>query len=363
MLTVRFERLGVDMLVVDESSKFKHSQTKRFKLLKNVLQRFKRRIILTGSPNPNGYLDLFGQIYILDMGRSLGRYVTHYRMNFFRPTGYGGYTWVLKENGEQEIQEAIRPLIMRIDTSDYVDLPAIVDNVIRVDLPEKARKVYEELEEDMLAVLEGGKTVTAVSAGAASNKCSQVANGGIYYSPTHEAPEEGAENRRETVVVHDAKTEALVDLVDELQGAPLLVAYEFQHDLERITKALGKNTPFIGGGVSPKRTAEIVAAWNAGRIPILLAHPAAMGHGLNLQKSNCRHVCWYGITWDYELYDQFIRRVRRPGNKSADVFNHHIVARSTVDEAKMRALRSKGKTQKALLDALKVYARSRRRKN
>ena len=373
----RLQKLRCDTLVIDESSKFKHTRTQRFRLLKEHLGKFRRRWILTGSPNPNGYLDLFGQIFLLDLGKSLGAYITHYRMKYFTPTGYGGYTWRLNSGADKLIQQAIKPLVLRLDAKDYLDLPEVIENVIRVELPEKARKIYDDLEAELLATLEGGHVVTAVSAGAMTNKISQVANGGLYYEETfcdHKCDgarvgtctcfAEGrckAPGRRAVGELHNAKTEALVDLVDELQGAPLLVAYEFQHDLKRIRAALGKDLPAIGGGVNMKDTTAIVASWNRGELPVLAAHPAAMGHGLNMQGGGCQHVCWYGITWDYELYDQFNRRINRQGNKHAAIYVHHLVARETVDEAKMRALKVKKRTQNDLLDALRAYARSRQR--
>jgi SNF2 family DNA or RNA helicase len=288
---------------------------------------------------------------------------------------------VLQAGADKLIQKAIAPYILRLEAEDYIDMPEVVLNNIRVSLPEGARKVYDDLEEEMFTQLDNGVNVNVASAGAMTNKLAQVANGGLYYDSTEHCDHkcDGAlfgtctcyfEGRcdsvpirlREKAVLHDAKTEALVDLVDELQGSPLLVAYEFKHDLERIRKALGKDIPYIGGGVAPKRVSEIITAWNRDEIPVLPAHPASMSHGLNLQKGSCRHVAHYGITWDFELYDQFNRRVRRQGSKHAEIFLHHIIARDTVDEAKLRALYSKNRTQKGLLDALKSYRAERRRK-
>jgi SNF2 family DNA or RNA helicase len=353
----RFEKLGIDTLVVDESSKFKRTQTVRFKQLKPVLTTFKRRWILTGSPNPNGYLDLFGQIYILDLGNALGRYITHYRTQYFYPTGYGGYTWMLQPGADKRIQAAIKPLTMRLAAEDYIQMPEVVPNVIRVELPEKARKVYDEMEEEMFTTLEGGATVTALSAGAASVKCRQVANGGLYHMYDPANPSVG---KREFTNLHLEKVDAVRELADELNGAPLLVAYEFEHDLARLRAAFGKNVPYIGGGVTPTQCKFIEAEWNKDKIPVLLGHPAAMGHGLNFQEGSCQHIVWHSNTWDYELYDQFIRRVRRSGNKHKQVFVHHIVARDTIDEAMLRAIKAKRRTQNALLDALKTYIKVRR---
>lgn len=353
----RFKKLNADTLIVDESSKFKHTKTQRFKQLKPVLTSFKRRWILTGSPNANGYENLFGQVYILDLGNALGQYITQYRFTYFFPTGYGGYTWKLKSGADKAIQEKLKPLCLRLEAEDYIKMPKLIPNVIRVDLPAKARKTYDDLEEELFAKIDEGE-VSAVNAAAASMKCSQVANGGLYY---HDNAGDGIQlvGDRKTAHIHDAKTEALRDLVNELNHSPLLVGYEFNHDLERLQAEFGKDLPYIGSGVSMKRLAEIERAWNAGDIPLLAGHPASMGHGLNLQGA-ARHVAWYSITWDYELYDQFIRRVRRSGNKFSSVFVHHFVARNTVDEAKMRAINRKAKGQMGFLDAMKDY-RNRRK--
>lgn len=345
------KKLKAEMLVVDESTKFKKTTGKRYKLLKRWLPTFRRRMILTGTPNPNGYMDLFGQIYLLDLGGALGQYITHFRGQYFDSTGYGGYTWILRKGSDEQIQKAIKPLVLRLDAEDYIKMPTLMPpNNIRVDLPDKARKVYDELEEEFITQLEGN-IITAKNAAVASGKCAQVANGGLYYM------EDGVRSAHR---LHDAKTEALVDLVEELQGSsPLLVAYEFEHDVARIHAALGKDIPVMGQGVSAKNSLEIERAWNAGELPVLLGHPASMGHGLNMQKSG-NHICWYGIPWNFELYDQMIRRIRRQGSKHSKVFVHHLIARNTVDEAKLRALNSKDKTQKGLLDALRGYVRSKK---
>lgn len=339
---------GVKCLVIDELSKMKHTNTRRFKLLKPYLARFTRRWGLTGSPAPNGLMDLFGQAYVLDEGRSLGRYITHFRMEYFYQTGYGGYTWTPREGADEAIYERLRPLVLRMDAKDYLDLPEQIVNIIRVDLPDKVRKHYDLMEDEAFTVLSNEKVVTAANAAAAMNKCSQIANGGVYTT-------EGDDLHQSVEEMHTVKVEALQDLVEELQGQPLLVAYEFKHDIARIQKALGAGVPYIGGGVSAKRAAALEQSWNANQLRVLLGHPASIGHGLNLQGGQARHVCWFGIPWDYELYDQFIRRVLRQGNENDHVTVHHIVARSTVDEAKLKALRGKRRTQNHLLDALKEY--------
>lgn len=347
----RWKALGFDLLVIDELSKFKHPQTQRFKALKQVVPTFPRRWGLTGSPAPNGLIDLFGQCFVLDEGRSLGRYITHYRSKYFTPNGppsepgkapKPAFGWKLQEGAAEKIYKRVKPLALRMAAEDYLDMPKLIENVVRVDLPEDARRVYDRLEEDLIAKLKRG-VVVAANAAAASMKCRQVANGAVYV--------EGESGKRWRAV-HDAKLDALEDLVDELQGEPLLVAYDFQHDLERILQRLGKRTPFIGGGVTPQRASAIEKAWNLGDVPVLLGHPQSIAHGLNLQGAG-RHVCWHSLTWNFEHDEQFIARVWRQGQKASQVFVHRLVARDTVDETVMWALRSKRKGQQALFDALR----------
>lgn len=345
---------GVTTLTVDESTKFKRVTTKRFKLLKPFLALFRRRWILTGTPSPNGYLDLFGQIYIMDLGKALGQYITHYRNQFFYPTGFGGYTWKMQKGADKAIQARLKPCTMVLSADDYLELPEQIVNPIWVELPVEARRVYTQMEVALVAVLESAKTVTAATASAASMKCAQVANGAIYLDKEPgQAPRPG----ERWAPVHDEKIEALLDLIEDLQGKPLLIAYEFQHDLERLVAALGKDTPVMGQ--SDKKDEAIERAWNAGELPYVLGHPASIGHGLNMQYGGCEDVCWFGTTWDLELYDQFNRRVRRQGNKTKWVRIHHILARDTVDEYKMLALRSKDMDQRGLLQALKTRVRNR----
>lgn len=349
----RFKMLGVDTLVVDESTKFKHTRTARFKTLKPLLRYFSRRWILTGTPAPNGLLDLFGQIYLLDLGNALGQYITHYRMEYFRPVGFGGFTWVPQPDGEARIIERLKPLALRLEAKDYLHLPNMIENRILVDLPESALKLYKEMEKELIVDIDGGK-VTAGNAAAAGTKCRQVANGGLYKGDEllDGVKAKSAALRREWHPLHDAKTDALEDLVEELQGQSLLVAYEFDHDLQRIRARLGKDTPAFADTKNEKQLQELIAKWNRGEIPVLLAQPQSAGHGLNLQE-NCQHVCWYGITWDLDVYEQFIKRVLRQGNKASHVMVHYLLARGTKDEAILRALGIKGDKQERLLAALK----------
>ena len=346
----RWKQFGFDTLVIDELSKFKHTNTNRFKALKLVLHTFGRRWGLTGSPASNGLLDLFGQCYVLDQGRTLGPYISHYRMKYFVPS-HDGFSWNIREGAEQEIYERLAPLALRMAADDYLDMPTLIENNIRVELPEQVMRMYDQLEEDLIAKL-NDKVVVASTAAAASIKCRQVANGGIYIDPEVEALVKLPKSKREWVNLHTEKVDALADLIEELQGSPILVAYDFEHDLDRLREKLGQDVPYIGGGVTAKRSAELEKLWNAGKLPVLLGHPQAMAHGLNLQEVG-HHVCWHSLTWDFELYDQFIRRVLRQGNRSKKVFVHHIMARGTVDEAVLAAVKSKRRGQNALFDALK----------
>lgn len=353
----KFKAMNIDTLVIDESTMFKNRGTKRFKMLRPLLTRFARRWILTGTPTPRSYMDLFGQIYILDLGYALGPYITKFRLEYFTPLDKFGWTWVLKAGSEKRIQKAVAPYIFRLDADDYIKLPKIVENIIRVDLPPSARKLYDEMEEQMLVELEDQHVVIAVSTGTAAMKCGQIANGGLY----HMEADTDRFGRRISVHLHDAKTEAVLEIVEELQGSPCLVVYDFKHDLERLKKALGADTPFIGGGVGEKESSVIIDRWNRDELPVLLVHPQTISHGLNLQYGTAHHIIWHSLTYDRELYDQLIRRLRRQGSKQDNVFVHHIIARDTTDEARLTSLRKKGKAQQTFLDALREYAKTRRK--
>ena len=348
----RFKKLGFDTLVIDELSKFKHSTSNRFKAMKSVIGTFARRWGLTGSPSANGLVDLFGECYMLDQGRSLGQYITHFKTTYFE-TGYDGFSLHLKANAEKQIYERIAPLVIRGAAEDYVDMPELVENRIEIELPPKVRRQYDQLEEELITKIDL-ETITAANAGAASIKCRQLIAGGLYHEDHVVESEDGTSaktSKKTWSNVHMLKAEAVKDLVEELQGSPLLVAYDFKHDLDRLRKVFGEDVPYIGGGVSAKRGAELEDQWNAGKLPILIGHPASIGHGLNLQKCG-QHVCWHTMTWDYELYDQFIRRVWRQGNKSARVFVHHIMAKDTLDTDMFYRLKHKARGQQALFDAL-----------
>lgn len=342
------------VLCLDESTKIKHTRTQRFKTLRNLLDRFARRWILTGTPAPNGLLDLFGQIFALDQGHALGRFITHYKAAYFMPTGYGGYQWTPMRDAPRKIYERLAPLVLRMSEQDYLKLPPLtVPAPIVVELPRAARRAYDQLERDLFARLDAGE-VTAVNAAVALMKCRQVANGGVYVDLEGE---DDVKTRR-VEHLHDAKTEAVKDLVDELSGQPVLIAYEFAHDLARLRKALGANVPHIGGGINGKALREIERAWNAGEIDKLLVQPQSAAHGLNLQAGG-RALIWHSLTYSWEDYDQLVRRVYRQG-QTQRVFVYRIVARDTVDEPIIAALNAKRRGQQALFDALTRYRGKRR---
>lgn len=330
-LAAQREAPNFDILVVDESTKFKASNTQRFRLLRSLLPRFRRRWILTGTPIPNGLEDLFGQIYILDQGRSLGRYITHYRNEFFDRAPWNVYQWTPKPEAFEQVTERISPLVIRLSAEENLQMPELQSMVVPVFLPDSVMRIYSEVEQDFIS-----GDIIAANAAAAGVKCRQVANGAIY---TNDA---GAWRE-----VHDAKLDALESLLGEIHPAPVLLLYEFQHDRDRIC-ARFKHARTLDVGTDLERT---VAEFNRGTVPLLIGHPASMGHGLNLQ-GTCHHVVWFGITWNLEHYDQAVARVYRQGQTSDRVMVYHIVAKNTLDEKVMKVLANKDKTQQGLLAAL-----------
>ncbi len=345
----RWKKLGFDTLVIDELTKFKHTNTNRFKALKFILPTFSRRWGLTGSPAANGLLGLFGQCYVLDEGRTFGRYITQYRQQYFEQ-GYDGFSWHLRKGCDQQIYDRLKPLALRMG-NELLDMPNLVENNIRITLSPKVMDIYEAMKDDLVAQINSG-AVTAKTAAVASMKCRQIASGGIFLNPEVKALVKLPSSQREWVNLHDTKIDALEELIEELQGSPLLVAYDFAHDLDRLRKRFGKDIPYIGGGVSVKRSTELEREWNLGNLPYLFGHPQSIAHGLNLQQCG-HHIAWHTLTYDYEVYDQFIQRVLRQGNKSADVFVHHLIAEDTIDEVIFHVLKSKRRGQNALFAALK----------
>jgi SNF2 family DNA or RNA helicase len=345
LLTAKAFALGRwDMLIVDESTKFKNSQAQRFKALKPLLSKFKYRIIMTGTPAPNGLADLFGQMYICDEGRSLGRYVTHFRQRYMHQD-YTGFNWVLNPGAEDMIYDAVKPTLMRLMAKDHLDMPELIYNYVEVTLPENVLKQYKRLEIDFLVRL-SEETIVAFNSAALGVKCRQLANGFMYSQE-----EEGKAHR-----IHAEKLDALEELIEEMQGRPLLVCYEFIED----GRAIMERFPQAVNISQARDTLSVVKRFNDGKIPVLIGHPASMGHGLNLQES-CSTICWYGITWDLELYQQAIARVWRQGQSSDRVVVHHILARNTLDQVVVQRLASKDATQSRLNQALKTLADTRSR--
>lgn len=332
-----------DVLVIDESTMFKRTTTQRFKLLKVVLPFFSRRYVLTGTPTPNGLLDLYGQIYVLDEGASLGAYFTHYRARHFAPGGFNGYVWKLVDGEDKKISERIKHLALRMDAKDFLDLKEPIVNIIRVDLPPKARAIYDQMEKEMFADLDAGR-IKSVNGAVSLMKCRQIANGGLYI----DAKEKTWQH------IHDAKTEAVRDIIDELNGGPALVTYEFAHDLARLNKELGN--PPSSASVKAKDMAKFEAEWKCDEHPVFLAQPASSSHGLNLQGG--RAVVFHSLTYNYEHVYQLIRRVHRQGNVGRVVI-HYIVARDTVDEAIYRSVAAKAKGEAAFVGSLKRYRLSK----
>lgn len=325
-----------DVLIVDESTKFKNSTTQRFRALKPFLHLFTRRWILTGTPVPNGLMDLFGQVYILDLGSSLGRFITHYRQKFFVPSGYGGYDWKLREGADEEIIEAISPLILQLSAEEYLEMPDLIYKDVKISLSPSAKKLYSELDEEFTTLLDDTE-LTALNAAAVGTKLRQIANGAIYTAGKEWKP------------VHDEKLDALESLLEELNGHSVLLLYEFDHDRERIVSRFG-DIPCLTG-LSGPRLDKTIDGFNNGNVPVLMGHPASMGHGLNLQ-GNCHHIIWFGIPWNLEHYDQAVARVYRQGQSSKKVFVYHIVAENTKDEDVQLVLSRKDRTQQDILQSL-----------
>lgn len=359
----RWKELGFDMLVIDELSKFKHLNSQRSRMLKTVSHLFTRRVGLTGSPATNGLMGLFGQMFAIDRGKTLGVHVTHFRREYYDAVGtqwnkYGANDeYVLKEGAKEKMFKAIAPTAMYIDDTKLLKLPTLIENPIKVTLPPEARELYDAMEDEYFFQIEE-RVITAANAGVCSGKLHQLANGAIFFEEFDELGLRKKRQKGDWIETHTEKLQALSDLVDEMNGEPLLVAYHFQHDLARLKQVFGKDIPVMGGGTSDKRAIELEKAWNQGKIEVLLGHPMSMGHGLNFQE-NCGNVAWFNITDDFELYDQFIRRVLRSGNHRTWVVSHLIAAASTVDIPAIRRLHAKAGGQQELFDALLAYRAER----
>tara|TARA_R110000765_G_scaffold20749_3_gene53654 strand:- start:1655 stop:3001 length:1347 start_codon:yes stop_codon:yes gene_type:complete len=340
--------LKCDMLVIDESTRFKKSNTQRFKLLKKWLDKFPRRYILTGTPAPNGLMDLFGQLYILDRGDSLGKYITKFRNDFFTQSGYQGYSWTPKSDAEDRIIQRTSHMILRLKAEDWLEMPELIGiaehgadpNLVEVELEEEVRKKYNQMEELFVAEF-NDEDVTAMGAAAASTKLRQIAAGAVYTND---------DSTEDWVEIHDGKIKALQELIASLEGKSCLVFYQFRHDAERILLSIPQAVNITSTNAA--RSKELVAGFNSGSIPVLIGHPASAGHGLNLQGTS-NHVIYFGVPWDLEHHDQSYRRVYRQGNPNTHIFIHYIVAKDTMDGVIIKALQGKDRTQKGLLNALK----------
>lgn len=338
-----------DMVVIDESSSFKSHQAKRFKSLKNVRRHIRRLVELTGTPSPNGLTDLWAQVYLLDGGQRLGRTLTEYRNNYFFPAARNAttvFSYEPRPGAEEEIQGLIRDICISLSAKDYLDLPERVEDIRYIQLDAKARKAYGEMERERILELPDG-VLDAGSAAVLSGKLLQLANGAVYHTAESVSSDE-ATLSREVVEIHGNKLEGFMELVEELGGNHALVFYNFQHDLERLRRALGKT----GLAVRELKGPADITDWNGGRIDILLAHPASVAYGLNLQQGG-NHVIWFGLNWSLELFQQANARLHRQGQEHT-VFIHYLLAAGTVDEDVMDALRRKDNCQAALLEALKA---------
>ena len=330
---VEYCRWDFDMVVIDELSSFKSHKAKRFKALKKVRPMVRRIVGLTGTPAPNGLIDLWAEIGLLDMGQRLGRFIGGYRDRFFVPDKRGRemvFSYKPREGVEEAIYELISDICISMKATDYLEMPECIYNRVEVTMNEKERTLYQQLERDMLIPFEDGD-IDAVNAAGLSNKLMQMANGAVY-------DENGVVKN-----IHDRKLEALEDLVEAANGKTVLIAYWYKHDLERIKKYVG---------AVELDTAEDMRKWNGGEIPVAVIHPASAGHGLNLQAGGSTLI-WFGLTWSLELYQQMNARLWRQGQKETVVI-HHLIAKGTLDERVMEALEKKDCGQSALVDAVKA---------
>ena len=327
-----------DAIVIDELSSFKNWSSKRFKALMKVRPLAKRVIGLTGTPSGNGLMDLFAEFKVLDMGQRLGRFITKYRQDYFVPDKRNGqvvFSYVPLPGAEERIYEKIADITISMKAADHLKMPELIESEYSVRMDEAEKKMYDSMCEQLVLQMKGDE-VTAANAGVLSGKLSQMANGAVY-------TDDGA-----TLHIHDRKLDALEDIIESMNGKPLLVAYWFRHDAERIEKRV----PCVR-----LDTDDAIARWNRGEIHVALIHPASAGHGLNLQSGGSTLV-WFGITWSLELYQQTVARLYRQGQNSNTVVVRHIIAEGTIDERILRALKRKDKTQTALIEAVKAEVTS-----
>jgi len=335
-------RLPFDMLVIDELSSFKSHQTQRFKALRLARVWFKRVVGLTGTPAPNGLINLWSQMYLIDRGQRLEKTITAYRSRYFRPgasNGYVVYTYNLLPEAEQLIHDRIKDICISMRAEDYLEMPERIDNFVKVTMPPQLQDAYKRFERESVItfvndVENNSMTVNAVNAAALSNKLLQFANGAMY-----------GENK-EVRYIHELKLEALKEIIETAEGKPVLVAWTYQFDRDRLMSYFRNLCP------RELKTAKDIEDWNNGKVQLMLAHPASAGHGLNLQAGG-NIIVWYGLTWSLELYQQFNSRLYRQGQKNRTII-HHIVTTHTHDEDVVRALRSKDKTQNSLMNSIKA---------
>lgn len=327
------------MVVVDELSSFKNHQSKRFKALMKVRPRVKRIVGLTGTPSSNGLMDLFAEFKLLDMGERLGRFIGQYRNAYFTPDKRNGqiiFSYKPLPGAEDAIYDKISDITISMKSTDHLKMPELVNSQYMVHLSEEERQRYEELKRDLVLSLPDGE-VTAANAASLTGKLSQMANGAVY------------SDDESIIKLHDQKLDALEDIIEAANGKPLLVAYWFKHDLERITERLNdRHIPF-----ARLDTDSSIRRWNNGDYPVALIHPASAGHGLNLQNGGST-IVWFGLTWSLELYQQTNARLWRQGQSSETVVIQHIIAENTIDERILKALSEKDSTQQSLIDAVKA---------
>lgn len=326
-----------DMVVIDELSSFKSPKAVRFKTLKQVRPLLNRVVGLTGTPSPNSLIDLWSQMYLIDMGERLGKFVTTYRRNYFNPgqtNGHVVYNYKLKQNSEDHIYEKISDICISMKARDYLELPDRIDRKVDVYLSEKDRFRYIEFEKKMILEFMDEEEISVANAAGLSNKLLQFANGAVYNED------------KEVKEIHSEKLNALEEIIDCANGQPVLVFYSFKHDYNRIMKHLKKYNP------RKLESNQDIEDWNNGKIQLLLAHPASCGHGLNLQAGGNVTV-WFGLTWSLELYQQANARLDRQG-QTKNVIIHHLVTEGTIDQDVLKALSNKAAGQNALMEAVKA---------
>lgn len=329
-----------DMVVIDELSSFKSHQSKRFKSLMKARPGVRRMVGLTGTPSSNGLMDLWSEFRVLDMGKRLGRFITHYREQFFEPDRRNGmqvFSYRPRAGAEREIYRRIGDITISMRSADYLKMPECVMNTVPVKLDSTEYEVYEEMESKMVTELDGVE-IDAVNAAALTGKLCQLANGAIYTPDGN------------TVFFHERKLDALEDLIEGANGKPVLVAYWYKHDLARIQERFK---------VCELKSSKDITDWNAGKIPVAVIHPASSGHGLNLQAGGSTLI-WFGLTWSLELYQQTNARLWRQGQQAETVVIHHIITRGTVDEDVMQSLSEKDRSQAALMRAVRARVEARK---